>query len=63
MRLRRPPTLSATSSRPCTVDVRTRDRHPAERLGQQAADGLDVVTVGQLDVEQLAEVLDRAAAR
>ena len=38
---------------------RARDRHPAERLGEQAADRLDVVAVGQLDVEQLGEILDR----
>ena len=36
-----------------------RDRHPAERLGEQAADRLDVVAVGQCHAEQIGQVLDR----
>ena len=63
MRLRRPPALSATSSSPYASACAPGDRHPAQRLGEQAADGLDVVAVGQLDVEQLGEVLDRQPGR
>src|SRR4051812_4429231 len=37
---------------------RTGDRHPAERLGEQAGHGLDLV-VRQLHREDLAEILDR----
>ena len=59
IRLRRPARLSAISVEAVQRAGRAGDRHPAERLGEQAADRLDVVVVGQLDVEQLAEVLDR----
>ena len=55
-----PPTGGALGDQPQTVHccARARDRHAAQRLGQQTADGLHLVA-GQVDVEQLAQVFHR----
>ena len=57
MRLRRPCALSAVSSMPCDPDLRPGDRHPAEMLGEQAADGVDVVVL-ELDAQPLGQLVD-----
>src|SRR4051795_10193491 len=61
--------LVATSGRrlgdeaePVGLDVGPGDRHPAEELGHQPADGVDVVVL-DFDPDQLVEVVDRVARR
>ena len=57
-----PAALSATSTRPPTVDGRAGDGHPAERAGEQPADGVDVL-VRQLDAVAAPRGPRPAAAR
>ena len=59
---RRPSKRSAVSTSPSTARARAGDRHPAERLGEQAADGVHVLVV-ELEAEQLAELVDVHARR
>ena len=51
-----PAIRSAVSRSPATSPA-TRDRHPADGLAEQAADGVDLVLL-EVDVEQLGEVVD-----
>ena len=46
---------------PVDLGARARDRHPAERLGEQAADGVDLLVL-EVEAEQLADLLDVHAA-
>ena len=42
---------------PCSQTCAPGDRHPAEVLGEQAADGVDVVVL-ELDVEALGQLVE-----
>ena len=58
--LRRPGGLLGLEAQPVRLDVRARDRDPAEVLGHQAADAVDVLLL-DVEAEQLVEVVDRVA--
>ncbi len=57
IRLRRPSVRSAVRMRPEISPRRPGERKPADRLGEQAADRVDIVIL-ELDAEQVAEFVD-----
>jgi len=51
-------TALGTQSQPVRFDFCTRQRHPSQFQREQAADGIDVEVIVELDIEQLADIFD-----